>query len=867
MTRIFPAVFGFIFTAVFSITASADPIVDCQVAGGKASGGCIKKAAKASLNCFKKTGVACADSDPKVTAAISDAGAAINSGCIDDAAVAGSGYAPLTASELGQRLGAACDREVDTIAATVFGGPTGPNLVGADKADTGCMLTAAKEAGKLIAKRLKLVGKCVGKVCDLDKIDNAIDKSSTKATEKINKKCTDLASLIGADTAGLIAQAEEQVMTAVASPCDPMDETDCLMPATNDYFSVVDPLATSGRRLNYASEAMPKNNVDVSVDPTAWNRLDGHSVGPVLLYDDQSIDLDVSGATPITDIATSLGASAPVAIIKSATGERQLLWAERDSSGPNADERVLMVRVGANLENETRYIAAIGPMRDALDAPVTSNAIFAAYRDRTTTQQLPVEARRHHMEKIFDSLQSAGIARETLFLAWDFSTQSIESTNAYLLHMRNDTFDNILGDSAPAFTVTSVAEPSTVGEIFRQVDGTFEVPLYLTDGGAPKSDLRFGPDGLPVNEGDFFTANFRCLVPYAATTGGGAPAVPGRPSLYGHGLLGTFNETSASHVRAFSQEHNLIFCGTDWTGFANEDTATAVDVLRDFSNFPKFIGRQHQGVLNFMVLGRLLLAPDGFASDPAFQVGGQSVIDPAALYYDGNSQGGILGGVLAAFSQDIDCFSLGVPGINYSTLLRRSVDFDDFNTVFEFFYTNGVSRSVMIQLAQKIWDKTDPSGHVRHVTSDTYPNTPAKKILYQVAFGDHQVAPVTVEVAARSNGAHIHTPALVPGKVVPEVAPYYDIPAIPSYPFDGSAMIIWDSGNPAPPTGNQPPAEITDVDPEWTDLSTCAQNFGSDPHECPRRQVEARSQKSQFFASTCPIVDTCSGAACLAPNP
>ena len=101
-------------------------------------------------------------------------------------------------------------------------------------------------------------------------------------------------------------------------------------------------------------------------------------------------------------------------------------------------------------------------------------------------------------------------------------------------------------------------------------------------------------------------------------------------------------------------------------------------MLRDFSKFPRFIERQHQGVLNFMVLGKLLLAEDGFASDPAFQVGGESVIDPSGLFYDGNSQGGILGGVLAAFATDITRFVLGVPGINYSTLLDRSTDFEQF---------------------------------------------------------------------------------------------------------------------------------------------------------------------------------------------
>ncbi len=164
-----------------------------------------------------------------------------------------------------------------------------------------------------------------------------------------------------------------------------------------------------------------------------------------------------------------------------------------------------------------------------------------------------------------------------------------------------------------------------------------------------------------------------------------------------------------------------------------------------------------------------------------------------------------------------------------------------------------------------MWDQTDASGHVNHTLSDTYANTPPKKILYQVAFGDHQVAPVTVEVAARSNGASIQTPILSPLKVLPEVEPYYDIPAIPSYPFDGSAMVIWDSDNPAPPTVNQPPRGPDPNDPEWDDLLFCPMQHEADPHECPRRQPEARLQKSEFLKPNGAVIDTCSGAPCLAP--
>ena len=67
--------------------------------------------------------------------------------------------------------------------------------------------------------------------------------------------------------------------------------------------------------------------------------------------------------------------------------------------------------------------------------------------------------------------------------------------------------------------------------------------------------------------------------------------------------------------------------------------------------------------------------PDGFLSDPAFHADGTTlasppVIDTSKLYYNGNSQGGILGGALTAVSPDFTRASLGVPAMGYSTLLN-----------------------------------------------------------------------------------------------------------------------------------------------------------------------------------------------------
>ena len=850
---------------------AADPAQECQKASAKALSACIQGVSKAEVGCFKKTSAACAEGDAKRAKALMKLEETLAEGCVDDAGVEAAGYAPLDPTGLIDRLRTACEREVDDVSARVFGGaalaPTA-NRRGAEGAlaDPKCQLAAGKEVGNGLAKGLKTASKCVGRSCDtknLDKADKKLAKLEDKIARKIGKKCSDPTGLFGIGADALAAETIARIATAAAAPCDPIDAGSCLLPFSNDYLTVVDATSPTGRRLRFASEGTPLNRNGVPVDTTEWSVVDGFSVGPVLLTLEPEVDLTQSGTPSITDFGASLDPDATYVLLDAETGEQQLLMVERDLSGPPVEEQALIARPGANLENGRRYLVAQRGLVDATGTALPTNPVFAAYRDRTPTAQLPVEARRAHMESVFEALEGHGVARADLHLAWDFTTQSTDSTAQRLLTMRDDAFDVVLAGDAPDFTVDNIEDPYIPGEMLRRINGTFQVPLYLTEGGTRGSELRLDEDGKPFNEGDFFTARYRCIIPETATTGGGAPAIPARAALYGHGLLGTGNQTSSSHVRAFSFEHNLVFCGTDWTGFAEEDIPTVLAVLGDFSNFPRFIDRQHQGVLNFQVLGLLMTHPDGFASDPAFQIDGESLIDPSGIFYDGNSQGGILGGVLAAVSRDIERFVLGVPGINYSTLLNRSIDFAPFGLVLNDTYPDGLDRAVLLGMAQIIWDRTDPSGHVRHTTSDTYENTPPKKLLYQVAFGDHQVAPFTAEVAARSNGARIHTPVLRPGRVVPEVEPYYGIPVIESYPYDGSAIVIWDSGNPAPPITNTPPPMITDADPEWADLSDCAMNFGSDPHECPRRHVDGRRQKSEFLKNDGVVIDACDGAPCV----
>ena len=655
---------------------------------------------------------------------------------------------------------------------------------------------------------------------------------------------------------------EPNVDVANADRCDPLDPSYCLYPFPNDHFTIADATTPTGKRVHLQAASMPRNGANTPVVPDKWNVLDGFSVGPMILFQVTAMDLGQTGAPPITDIGSSLAPDSPFVLVDATTHERQLFWAERDYYYDVTEEnRPVILRVGKNLPNARRFAVGLRNLRDADGALLEPTRLFRIYRDAIPTYLPAVEARRASMEQVFATLAASGVSRSDLYLAWDFTTQSVDSVARKMLHMRDESFA-ALGGAAPQFTVTSVTEASD-SRIFRDVRGTFRVPLYMTTA-LPGALLRLGPDGLPVTDGSFFTANFRCMVPYAATTGGAAPVHPARPSLYGHGLLGSEGEVSAGHVRDMASEHNFVMCATKWTGMGEDDYPTALQILANFSNFPKFSERLHQGYLNFLFLGRLMIHPGGFVSDPAFQIAGAPLIDTSELFYDGNSQGGIQGGGLAAFAQDWTRAVLGVPGMNFSTLLNRSSDFDDFNLFFAASYTHNLDRQFILSLVEMLWEQTEASGHATHLTADPYPNTPPKKILLQVALGDYQVAQVTAENEARTIGARIHTPAVIAEKFIPDVEPFFGIEPIESYPYDGSAIVIWDSGNPWPVGDNYPPV-VDPASPEWLLLGPCAQSRGGDPHECPRRAPNGRLQKSEFLKTNGAVVDTCNGQPCLAP--
>ena len=668
--------------------------------------------------------------------------------------------------------------------------------------------------------------------------------------------------------------------------CTPYGAQPCLMPFPNNLFTKKDKSTVTGRRVHLPQAAMPAGAAG-PIDVGPYDMNDGFDPGSTII--DRVPGLDTPAAMRKTNpvqqpnIGRYKNKNAPIVLIDAKTGKRQPIWVELDSTSPSVDTTTILIHPAKLLPEGHTFIVALRHLKDADGKPLKAPKWFEVLRDG---KRLPAseKSQKHRYSSIFKSLGKARIARKNLYEAWDFTVSSRQSLTDPVLRMRNDAFaqlgdhdlaDGNPGGHAPGFTVTTVKTTGLPPGIAKNVEGTFQVPCYLTSnncaiGGSFNYAASKGPYQRPKQlPGNMATAHFSCAIPTSAT-----PATPARAMTYGHGLFGDDGEAedgSGENQASLDAEHNFLSCGTEWWGLARDPSCTPgpcqpgteddfahdATVLGNLSTFPTVGDRLEQAFLNFMFLGRLMRNPAGFASDPAFETaGGKAVFDTKHLYYYGNSQGSTTGGGLVGLSPDFTRAVLGVPGLDYGgLLLQRSTDFvggaTPLDLIIKASYTDTSQYTLILDLLEQIWDRAETSGYAENMTTHPLPDTPSHKVLMHVAYGDHQVTMYSAAVEARTIGAKAYEPggkALDAGRLVHDKHFLYGIKPLPKLPYDGSGMVIWDSGAGVvdpPPFGNVPPTT------------------GTDPHSHPRRTLAARRQISGFLDDAGgKITDQCSNAPC-----
>ncbi|HEY4429360.1 MAG TPA: hypothetical protein VGN08_14255 [Solirubrobacteraceae bacterium] len=646
--------------------------------------------------------------------------------------------------------------------------------------------------------------------------------------------------------------------------------SECMLPFPDDYYTKADPTSPTGRRIDFRELATPTNAASQHIEVAPYNAGDGFSPGSVIALKIPGIetkaDVAAMHAAPINQIGHYNDANAPVVVIDTSTGQRWPIWVEIDST-VKPEKANLEIHPAVNFTSGDRYIVALRNLRNAKKEHLQAPQGFRVYRDNLPSSEEKVNERRPHFQELFSDLEAAGIERSSLYLAWDFTVASDQNNTGRELSMRNAAFsaigdsnlaDGVVQGSSPTFTVTSTENEPNPGQIARRVKGTVVVPCFLFPSCAPGGTMLLGPEGAPIQNG-FWPANFDCIIPTVAATGAGETA---RPSLYGHGLFGSAGEVASGPQRSLSQGHDIVQCATDEIGMSESDLPSVVQALQNLSSFPKITDRLQQGLLDELYLGRAMISPGGFTTNEAFHQDGTlstpSVLDIAHLYYNGNSQGGIMGGALTAVSPDFTRASLGVPAMNYSVLLPRSVDFDQFASILYPSYPDEEARPLVFDMMQLLWDRGEPDGYAARMTSNPLPDTPAHQVLLDVAFGDHQVTDYQADVEARTIGARAHKPILFTGRW-PQTNVLWNVPAIRPYPYTGSAIYYWDGG----PIRESPAGSGKFVGTEPPPYENLPNRTGEDPHGLPRATPAEQQLVSDFFEGAIQTSDRCNKGPCF----
>lgn len=623
------------------------------------------------------------------------------------------------------------------------------------------------------------------------------------------------------ETGGDSAATGSLVGPFLEGDCDPMVPEVCGFPFPSNVYLKEDSSTATGYRVNFGETTLPMSVGGYQNTPDLLNVSDGFSpvAGP-LTY--------LPGATgtgltsPFSPEDSLLDGSLTV-ILDAETGERVAHFAEVDMATDDADRRALMLRPVVRLEDSTRYIVAIRGVVDADGALIPPGEVFQALRDDLDSDEPSVDSRRALYDDLFTRLEAAGVAREDLQIAWDFTTASRENNTGRLLAMRDAALAE-LPEGGPSYTITSV-ELEPAEHLAARVEGTITVPLYLDDGG-PGGRMTLGDDGAPVQNGttDY---PFLALIPKACVD------APCALVQYGHGLFGDrYSLEDPTYIELLDTFGGIGFA-MDLIGMSDEDVpeiagaATSGD-LREFATVPD---RSQQNFLNMILAMRMMMG--ALSEDPEFTLEGAVQIDTSQRYYFGGSQGGIYGATYMAVATDVERGMLGVPGMAYSLMLPRSVYWGVYAAPFlDLVIDDPRQGQLVLGYVQMLWDRAEPSGYAPYITGDNLPNTPDHRVILMEAIGDHQVPNLSSELLARAVGAV----ALEPRNIE-----HYGIEGVEGPISEGNIFLDFDFGLPQVPAEDVPMEE------------------GDDPHGMLAYLPSATAMAIEFL-KTGTVENRCDGA-------
>lgn len=629
---------------------------------------------------------------------------------------------------------------------------------------------------------------------------------------------------------------------ATLTDCDPIDPSECSLPWPSNLYLVADDSTDTGSRLQFGDTTLPKGKRQIR--PGAWNILDGYGVSTPILF--KASNLDLSDLPSETDPRGSWDGDIGKAQIFKVEADESLtrvpFWAEQDLR-EDAATSLYYLRPARILDEGGRYIVMLRDLKDTSGKAFERSDAFDALVRGNTGDKPHLASRQDRFDWVFERLESVGIERDELYLAWDFQVASHKALHGPMMQARDLILDALDG-GGPQMTIAGIEEyqrddpsaPKYNPYIRYAIHGSFTAPQVVKPRRAGHL-LNLNDDG-DVELNGTKERLYWVRIPYSAV---GEDAEPAYLMQYGHGLMNAGDEISSQSQERMAEIHNYIYFASNWTGMSIPDFGAVYAALQDFSDFRFVSDNMHQGILEFMILAKGM-------KHTFFDLAELEDLEPIQaskdnIVYSGNSQGGIYGPSYLAISPDIQAGQMGVPGSNYNMLLQRSTAFNTYAGLSLPEYQHDYTKlGIALAAAQSLWDMVDSSSWFVHLNKKPLYGE-EKFALLHPARGDYQVSPLTNLILANSDidlhvmrgwGQDITKWGL-------QETAYGDDDA----PFRGSAIVIYNAEQEWPAPGNFPPEDVD-----------------QDPHGWTRYFHELQIQADHYLRTNGEVIDVCDGGEC-----
>lgn len=614
--------------------------------------------------------------------------------------------------------------------------------------------------------------------------------------------------------------------------CNPIAyKNDCMLPYPSDFFLVDDPSTPTQKRVSLTPAAELKSTKGLVVNFMNIYPADGFSRNAAVMAVFPE-GVDTSNVVFHTDDpALSLKPENTTIVLDAETGEPVAHWAELDKNTDIAPRQAFFIRPFAPFKEKHRYIVALSGLVGRDGKLIEPPLGFAHLLQKQTAGNATLEPLSAHYEQaIFPALETFGMKRDSLQLAWDFTTGSDELRTRDMLAIRKDALAK-MASKPPAATITNTIDNPSM-EIALRIEGTIKVPLYL-ESAAPGAMLFRNAAGEVVQNGEA-DVPFLVQVPVSAMPAD-ANFTPARILQFGHGFFGLGEEINYGFMRGFSNEQRYITAAVDTWGMSEPDLPVLIDTLinGDPSTLFSFTDRVHQAMVNNFALS---IAIKGvLANLMELKRFDKLLYDPSQLYFYGISQGGILGVTLVALSPDLDRAAFSVGGGSYSLMMTRSASYTDLFTLIQGVLNTPLDVQKFAMLSQTAWDRVESMGYAEHLLANPYPSSPAKRhVLMQMGIGDHSVNNLASHFLARAVGIPLLDPS-------PRAVFGLEAKAAPME--SGLSAVDFKLANPEPGIECRLPSEAEK----------------NDVHEGVRRNVKMKAQLDAFFQPNGMVEQFCDG--------